>query len=141
MINQTIFFLISFIKENPGFIAWMISGLTTLTVLLLGVYYTLVYRDVGSLKRRVAILESHMTASTESLKGLTIRMEEHMHEEEVRVWSAVDKISDDLTVIRADHGERLARIEAQVGAISPVGCMSEVLMILRDMKQEGKKTG
>lgn len=130
---------ITFIRENPGFAAWLIGGLFSIVAGLVVVYYGLIYRRVGTLERRVGVLEGRTSGADIALRALTERLEEHMNEEETRVWTGIDRISDKLTIIQGDHGERLARIEAQMAALSPVGCMGEVLAILRGMKQEEGK--
>jgi len=152
---------VSFVAANPGFAAVLIGGLFSLLGLLVGVYYKLIYQRLGDLERadaglvtRVGMVErqlevyqEHVGAGDKALVALSQRIERHMQEEEQTVWAGLRDLSDKLTEIQIEntnahaeivtkHGNRLATIEAQLGAVQrdlPNGDLREVLTLLKKL--------
>lgn len=152
---------INFIRENPGFTAWLISGLLISITGLVGVYYHLIYDRLGALEKVDAALtmrvtevemqleryEEHIGAGDRALGSLTEKIEKHMEQEEAQVWRVVREVNEKLSQIQVEnaeahaeivtsHGQRLATIEAQLSAVKrglPNGDIQEILLLLKKL--------
>lgn len=152
---------VNFIRENPGFAVWLISGLLISITGLVGVYYHLIYDRLGALEKVDAALtmrvtqvemelqkyEEHIGAGDKALGFLTEKIEKHMEQEEAQVWRVVREVNEKLSQIQVEnaqahaeivtsHGQRLATIEAQLGAVKrglPNGDIQEILLLLKKL--------
>ena len=155
------FGFVTFISQNPGFIAWLIGGLVaTLAALIVGAY-KLIYQQMGDLKdvdsalehrvanveTRITALEPNVGAGQQALSALNARIEKHMTEEEDQVWTGIRSLTEKLNEIQVEnveahaqivteHGERLAKIEIRMENIQskmPNGQITEMLALLKKL--------
>lgn len=135
--------VINFIRENPGFVAWLLGGLVMAITSLIGMAYSIFYQRLAKLDGRVDTVEQeleeyekHIGIGEQALRDLTQRIDRHMTEEEIRVWGTVKEINEKLAEIQVGHGERLAKIEALTGDIrkaTPNGDIAKMLRLLETL--------
>jgi hypothetical protein len=150
---------VTFVQNNPGMAAWIIGGLLSVILTLSGIYYKIIYQQLGELaetdkrlETRVSMVEirlekyeGHVGAGEQALSLLTRRIEKHMEEEEAQVWTGMKSLGDKLNEMQVEnveahakicneYGARLTRIETKTEYIKnamPNGELAEMLKLLR----------
>jgi hypothetical protein len=143
-----LFFVIAFIRENPGVVAWLVGGLFTLILTVVGAYWGLIAsrlskleeadlslaNRVGEVEVTLGRYEEHVGAGDQLLKKLAERIERHMNEEEDKVWNGIGNLTNQLSQMQKENleahaflTERLVRVETKM----PNGQLDKMVQMLQ----------
>ena len=139
---------ITFIKDNPGFIAWLVGGLFTVIFATIGAYWGLIASRLNKLEATDANLaarvgevevtlgryEEHVGTGDLLLRQIGERIDHHMTAEEDKVWSGIDNLANQLSEMQKENlqahaylTERLTRVETKM----PNGQLDKMLQMLQ----------